>query len=189
MTNETEHDQPAEHSPQPNGAVVTTKKRIAHASFEGAIGRVEFSDIYKGAVVEIDFAAIPDVVKPLVGAYGAVQIIQTAYNSSDDPVNAARAMVKRLLAGDWKPGLPRRDAEPEPLIAALADHLNKDPAFVEEVYLPAYMQKHGLESTGAARRRLRAHPDIAHKIAAITAQRAAKAAQAVRKAPREDLSI
>ena len=186
----------AVHTTQSNGSVdpsappaAPTKKRIAHARFDGAIGRVEFSDVYKGAVVEIDFAAIPDTIKSIVGAYGAVQIIQTAYNSSDDPVGAAKAMVKRLLVGDWKPGLPRRDAEPDPLTQALADHLDKDPAFVEEVYIPAYMQKHGLDSAGMARRRLRAHPIIAHKIATITARRAAKIAADVRKAPSEDLSI
>lgn len=165
------------------------RKRIASASFTGSVGRIEFTETYGNAIVEVDFDKIADSIKSTVGAYGAVQIVKTAYNSSDNPVEAVKTMVKRLAVGDWRPGIPKREAEPDPLTMALADHLGKDHAFVEAVYIPAYKDKHGLDSLSAARRKLRMHPDVAAKIATIAAQHAAKAAQAARKAPREDLSL
>ncbi len=174
-----------------NGATPTTrtKRRVATASFEGSIGRITFEG--SGAVVEVDAAKIPPNIASLVTAYGAVNILQTAYSTSDTPFDAAQAMAKRLLSGDWRPGLPRKQAEPEVLTQALATHLNKPTDYIEEVWLPKFCQKHDL-LPGVARRKLRAMGVLAELIAKITAERAAAASAAAKKAPRSealDLSV
>jgi hypothetical protein len=161
------------------------KRRIASSSFDGHIGKIEFAT---GEIVEIDATKIPDSIGELVKAYGAISVIQTAYSASDAPVEAAQAMVKRLYSGDWRPGLPRRQAEPAILTQALATHLKKPPEFIDEVWLPAYAKKHGLD-LGSARRKVRAHGDIAGLIAKITAERAAAAAAHAKKVPRESLDL
>ena len=174
-----------------NGAapVARTKRRVATASFEGSVGRITFED--SGEVVEVDAAKIAPSIVPLVTAYGAVNILQTAYSTSDTPIEAARAMAKRLLSGDWRPGLPRKKAEPEVLTQALATHLNKPTDYIEEVWLPKFCQKHNM-LPGVARRKLRAMGVLAELIAKITAERAAAASAAAKKAPRSealDLSV
>ena len=170
-------------------AAAKTKRRIATASFDGHVGKIEFTAEHGGETVEIDATKIAGSIADVVKAYGAVNIMQTSYNTSNDPVGAAKAMVKRLYSGDWRPGIPRRVAEPEVLTSALATHLQKPPEYIEEVYLPAYAKKHGIERIGDARRKLRAHPVIADLIAKITAERAAQASQAARKSPREALDL
>lgn len=176
----------------PNGADPAppprNKRKIATSHFDGHIGRVTFSDAYGSKVVELDATKIHPSIADVVKAYGAVSILQTAYNTSDTPPEAAEAMVKRLYSGNWRPGLPRREAEPDVLTQALAHHLDKPPEYVEEVWLPAYCAKHEIEP-GVARRKLRSHGVIAELIAKITAERAAKIAAAVKKAPREALDL
>jgi len=174
-----------------NGAAASTsrqKRKIATSRYEGHVGRIEFSSDLGGHVVEIDGTKIHPSIKDTVTAYGAVNIMQTAYNTSDDPVGAARAMARRLQSGDWKPGLPRREAEPDVLMQALAQHLQKPVDWVETIWLPAYGKKHGLD-TGPAKRQLRAHKTIAGVIAEITAKRAAEAAAAAKRAPAESLDL
>jgi hypothetical protein len=170
-----------------NGAALPTpkKRRIATASFSGSVGKITFAT---GEVVEVDAAKLPATLSDIIKAYGAINIIQTAYSASDTPVEAARAMLKRLMAGDWRPGLPRREAEPDVLTQALMAHLQKPAEFISEVWVPAYAKKHDLV-IGAAKRKLREHGVISALIAKITAERAAAAAQAARGGPREALDL
>ncbi len=179
------------HADQGNGATAVTpkiKKRIATASYEGTVGKIEFSAGYGGHIVEVDPKKVHPSILELVTAAGAVSIVQTAYSANSDPVGAARAMMRRLESGDWRPGYPHREAEPDVLTQALATHLNKPPAYIEDVYLPAYCRKHDIEA-GPARRRLRLHGAIAELIAKITAERAAKALAVAKKAPREAVDL
>ena len=175
--------------PSTNGTASTapkkTHQRIATASFDGPVMTLNF---LAGGTVTVDVAKLKPDVLHRVAAYGAANIMQTAYNNSDDPMAAAQACVKKLMSGDWRPGPPRRDAEPDVLVQALADHLHISHVDVMQTYIPRYATKHGLD-IGPAKRELRAHPDIAKLIAKIHAERAAKLAATVDKAPRRDLSL
>jgi hypothetical protein len=175
-----------------NGTAATTttvpapKRRIANSTIDGSIVTVSFTS---GEKLTLDAAKIPSSITPAVTAYGAANIVQTAYNASKEPVKAAQGMIARLLAGDWQPGRPKSEIEPDPLVVALAEHLKKDHGFVEDTYLPAYASKHGLGSVGAARRKLRTHPDVAPRIAEITAERAKAAMTAAKKTPHTSLDL
>lgn len=171
-----------------NGEAKTGKRKIANTTISGGVASIQFSAAFGNKLVEVDTRKLPEVVRDNAAAYGVSAIVQSAYNLSDDPVGAAEAAVKRLQSGEWSPGLPRREAEPDVLTAALMRHLSKDAQHVETHFYPAYAAKHDLE-VGAAKRKLRAHPDIATLIAEITAERAKRVSAAVRKAPRESLDV
>lgn len=173
-----------------NGALPPrTKRRVASTSIEGSTVTIKF--LQSDREVSIDTSKLPVGVQPNVQAYGVGAILQGAYGNAEEgaEADACEAMAKRLMSGDWRPGLQRASAEPDALLVALADHLDKDVDYIEGTYLQAYAYRHGLTSQAAARRKLRAHPEIAAKVASITAERAKRAAEAAKKAPREALDL
>lgn len=173
-----------------NGAATTSKpkRKIATSSVDGAILTVKFSDSYNSQVLTLDAAKLPAALQPSLVALGAAGLIQAAYSVADKPVEAAQKMIDRLMKGDWTPGRAAT-AEPDELVVALADHLKESHEYVEQTYLPGYAAKHGLASVGAARRKLRAHPTIAAKVAEITAERAKAALAAAKKTPSDSLAL
>jgi hypothetical protein len=186
----------------PNGAngtgTHTSSKRnaVASTSVNGSVAKIEFAPSFGGDVLTFDAAQIPGAEQctgsalALV-AFGGLHVIRIAYNNADDKPAAARAAIDKLLAGQWKGNLPRKaEAEPEPLLVALAEHLKITPEQVETTFLPAYASKHGLERIGDAKRKLRTHKTIAPMVARITADRAKRIAEAVRGQPKdEELSL
>jgi hypothetical protein len=182
-----------------NGAAPTatkgTKRRIAVAAFDGGVGTLKFSDAFGGHVLTVDTKKLPAAYKDHLAAYGAVTAIQAAYSVAENPFQAAQDTLARLERGEWSPGPPRREAEPDELLQALKEHLEKETGkpithgHVEKTFIPAYQAKHGLGSVGAARRRLRSHPDIAPRVAAIQAERARNVAASVKGAPKESLVL
>jgi hypothetical protein len=167
-------------------AVAKPKRKIANTTIDGSTVTIVFAS---GQTLTFDAKKVAPAIAPSVTAYGAAGIIQTAYNTAKDPVQAAEVMIGRLSIGDWTPGRPKADSEPDPLIVALAEHLDKPHDFVTETYLPKFAEKNGIGSVGAARRELRKHPAIAPRIAEITAERAKAAVAASKKAPARDLAI
>jgi hypothetical protein len=170
------------------------KRKIANTTIAGAMVTVQFTEAFGGAVVTIDTSKAPD--NGLLAAQGAATVIQNAYSATgarEDPVKAAKEAVASLMAGTWMPGPPRSEVLPDPLLVATADHLTKESGKtysvdqVLETFLPAYQRKHGYDSIGAARRRLRGHPDIARRIAEIEADRAKHARDKVKGTPSESL--
>jgi hypothetical protein len=173
------------------------KRKIANTTIAGAMVTVQFTEAFGSAVVTIDTNKAPDNgTRELLAAQGAATVIQNAYSATgakDDPVKAAKEAVAALMAGTWMPGPPRSEVLPDPLLVATADHLTKESGKtysvdqVLETFLPAYQRKHGYDSVGAARRRLRTHPDIARRIAEIEADRAKHARDKVKGAHSESL--
>ena len=180
----------------PNGSTKTSspKRRVATSSVDGAVGIIKFSPAFNNQTVRIDVTKIPGAEK-LSGmpasllAYGALSVMQNAYNNSKDPPAAAAAMAQKLLAGNWMPGRAFAEAQPDELLEALSRHLQKPIEHVEQHFLPAYAARHKLASTAAARRKLRTHADIAPLIAQITAERAKEIAARVKGRPTEALDI
>jgi hypothetical protein len=184
---------------QTNGAghTSTPKRKIASASYAGAVGTLTFQGSFSGTELSLDTGSVPPAQRDALAAYGAITAMQAAYGASpDDPIGAAKACMAKILNGTWSPGPPRREAEVDPLVEALRAHLHSGKpdgsithAYVEHHYIPAYQAKHGFASVGAARRKLREHPDIAAGIAKINADRAAKLAASLKKAPKESLDL
>jgi hypothetical protein len=173
------------------------KRRIANSTIAGGVVTVQFSEAFGNAVVTIDTGKAPDNgTRDLLAAQGAATVIQNAYSATgakDDPVKAAETAVAAILAGTWMPGPPRSEVLVDSLLQATADHLSKESGkaypveLVSEKFLPAYQAKHGFQNVGAARRRLRTHPDIARRIAEIEADRAKHARDKVKGAHSESL--
>lgn len=191
---ETTTDTTAAPPPAPAAAPVAKKHRIATTSFAGPLGKFQFNTDLGGVVLEVDAAKIPDSIRDVVTAYGAVSIIQGAYGNADPEniVAVARDMLDRLYTGRWTPGPSRSEKEPDDLHVVLAEHLNKPIDYVVETYIPKYMTKNGFVGRvglGQARKRLAGHPDIAPKIAKLVSERAKRAADAAKKAPRESLDL
>lgn len=178
-------DNNLQHTSTGNGAAPTStvRRRIANTSIVGSEAQIKFA----AETVTIDAAKIHASIKDQVAAYGASAIAQIAYTNADDPVAGAKAIRDRLYRGEWRPGLPRREAEPDVLTAALAEHLGITTEAVDD-WVGRYATKKGM-APGGARRALRAHPDIAVLTARITADRARKAAQAAKAAPHEKLTL
>jgi hypothetical protein len=182
-----------------NGKAPTSssKRKIASASVSGSVVELRFSPAFKDVHISLDTDKVPKDCRAALTAQGAISVIQSAYGNSDNPVQAAQDAVAKLLAGDWRPGPPRGMPVVDPLIQAITDHLNHnlpdgksvDMAHVENEFLPAYQAKHGLGNVAAARRKLRTHPDIASRVAAIEAARAKAAAEKVKGGAHEALNL
>jgi|SRR5215472_4219534 len=170
------------------------KRKIAIASFDGSTGRLTFANGAGELVINGD--DMPN--SGLLAAYGAVAALQNAYANADDPFAAAQTAYNKLMAGTWTPGPPRREAQVDSLVQALQEHLSHEtkkgldvitPDYVTNKYIPAYQANHNLNSVGHARRLLRAHPDIARRVAEIDAARSKAVAEQVRRSPKESLVL
>lgn len=178
-----------------NGAAAPAqaKRKIANATITGPVVLIQFSDLYAKQAVEIDTSKVPDASRELLTAQGAAAVIQTAYSAAEDPVAAAQAAVAKMLSGEWRPGPPRGEVQTDPLLEAIAGHLSHESKkhvsveHVEEKFLPAYQAKHQLSNIASARRRLRAHPDISARVAAIEAARAKAVADKLKGSTAESL--
>lgn len=171
------------------------KRSIANKSVAGSVVTVQFSKDYDDHLITLDTSTLSPMMQAMLAAQGAGAVIQAAYTGLNvtDPRQAAQEMVERLKAGTWHPGPARGEALPNPLIQATAEYLSKQSGNpypferVEEKFLPAYQRQHGLADVGAARRKLRQHPEISARIAQIEAERAKLAAQRAKGGHRENL--
>jgi hypothetical protein len=122
-------------------------------------------------------------------AYGVAQLLRQAANGND-PHEAISKRIDQITRGDWTPGRHGVVAEIEPVVEALATHLNKSVDFVAEKYLPRYCQqmnlvtKNGRMMLSAAKAQLSKHPELAPLVTRIIGARA----KANRHQPAQDLS-
>lgn len=187
-------DQPSTHTNGTGASAPQAKRKIANSTVTGSTVNVQFSSAFHNELVTLDTSTLSAEMQGMLAAQGAASVIQGGYSAPGaDPVKAAKDMVARLRAGTWHPGPARGEALPDPLVQATAEHLakqsGKDYPYerVEDVFLPAYQERHGLGSIGAARRKLRQHPDIAPRIAQIESERSKAAAMRAKGAHRENL--
>jgi hypothetical protein len=169
------------------------KRKIANATITGPVVEIQFSDLYGSAKLTIDTSKTGDNTRALLAAQGAASVIQTSYSAAEDPVAAATSAIDRMMSGDWRPGPPRGEPPMDPLVQAIAEHLAHEtkkpysPEKVLEEFIPAYQARHALTNISVARRRLRAHPDIAARVAHIEAARAKAASDRVKGTSAESL--
>lgn len=168
--NQSGGDQPVAAQPKPrvvNAKVQDGRVTIMHASFSEPL-------------IEFDPSQLTGKTHDSVLAYGAAVLLRQAANSAD-PQKSVNDMAQRLVNGQWQPGRRGVDREIEPIVAALAQHLNKDPQFVVETYLPKYCERVGLVTANGrnriadAKTQLEKHKDIAPLVSRIIAQRSKEA--------------
>lgn len=186
-------DQTSNHT-NGTGTAPAAKRKIANSTVSGSTISVQFSEHFGKHLLTLDTSTLSPEMQAMLAAQGAAGVIQGAYTSPGaDPIKAANDMVARLKAGTWHPGPARGEALPDPLVQATAEYLAKQTGQdypydrVEEKFLPAYQVRHGLGSIGAARRKLRMHPDIAPRIAQIESERSKAAALRAKGGHRENL--
>ena len=112
-----------------------------------------------------------------LAAYGAATLLSRS-TGGDNPRAGVAEVIDRLERGEWRPGRQKIESEPEPIVQALAQHLNISAEAVVDRFLPTYCSKQGhIASNGRllierAKRELERHEKIGPLMAKILAQRA-----------------